>query len=932
MKTPIILCSLLLLVVNFTVQASTHCKLLFELEPRYTTIDRQPTEEWRSQLSINRDGSDKGYTISAVKWAGNAEQNPLLHDVFSLKVEDESTISDWLQRINETQGVKWVELEPVRYTCAFNAKSGIERDAPPNDPYYPLQWYLHKVSAPAAWDLSKGDENIIVAVIDVGVDVDHPDLRPKCWKNTIEENGREGVDDDGNGYIDDIYGWDFHDDDPDPRPSDPIHDHGTHVAGIACAATNNGYGIAGISGDCRLMSVRCGVSGYITTGYEGVVYAASMGADIINLSWGSTDPSNIERLTIEYATEQGALVVAAAGNYISNNDTHYPAAYENVLSIGVVTEGDQLTYYSKYGDWLDLTAPGDTIISTFPGGGFGILSGTSMSAPLVAGAAALLKSIHPDWTPEQLSMQIINSSDPIERLNPEYQGMMGRGRLNTFRMLSDARSGFDILSVEFDDSTRGNGDGIIDSYEDILITVEITNLLTYPANVTGRLITDDRYVLINPTPYDFGETQPGDTSSNFSQPFAVEMRSISSAGRQIECYLKLSGSDMIDQSLPVIINARSPFDDHDNGSVSLTVSNYGMLGYWNYLTGEDIGNSFRYNEQSIPVLFHGSLMIGVPPSQVSDCAFGNDDRSIFDFNSTSGGFKIHDYESGRQEGHAEFNDDRAEQSLSVSVRQDSYSYKDSPDDDYIILSYTITAERSAINGMYVGLFLDWDIVQSDANNCVWFNEAEVGYMEYNKPGWFICGAGMLDQTPSFHVALENYDIVVGSGAWSDSLKMASMLNGFNNSNSNEASDWTQLIGAGPFSLGRGESKTVTFAVLAADDRDDMVENINAAREKWNTTISSHSSDPLTSGFKLISAYPSPFNSRVNILCKTDISGLVNWTIYDQNGRLVFKGDRFNIDAGMFNLPIEGVNLPSGRYFVRLHQKNKYLSVPITLTR
>ncbi|MCF7811432.1 T9SS type A sorting domain-containing protein, partial [bacterium] len=200
------------------------------------------------------------------------------------------------------------------------------------------------------------------------------------------------------------------------------------------------------------------------------------------------------------------------------------------------------------------------------------------------------------------------------------------------------------------------------------------------------------------------------------------------------------------------------------------------------------------------------------------------------------------------------------------------------------------------------------------------------------PGWFICGAGLLDQQASFHVAIENYGLVVGSGAWSDSLKMTNMKSGFNNSNSDEASDWTQLIGAGPFSLGRGESTTVTFAVLAADDRDDMIVNINAAREKWNATITSMNSNPSQMEFKLISAYPSPFNSRVNILCKTDVSGLVNWSIYDQNGRFVYKGDGFNTGAGMFNLPIEGVNLPSGRYFVRLDQTNRHLNVPITLVR
>lgn len=921
----------ILILVPFSHLIPAPQKILFELEPSSVTSGRSVTREWQSQFSLSRDGSVSALDISAVEWHVNAAQHPLLRNIFSLSVSENESAEEWEDRLEAMSGIVWAEPAPVRYTCVIKSSGRVRRDAPPNDPYYPLQWSLRKINAAAAWDICQGDTNVVVAIVDVGVDINHRDLARQVWINRIEENGEEGVDDDGNGFIDDIDGWDFVDDDPDPRPANPEHNHGTHVAGIVSAATDNNYGIAGMAGKCRIMAIRCGIGTYITTGYEGVVYAAASGADIINLSWGNTDPSNVERLTVEYAAEQGALVVAAAGNNEYNNLTHYPGAYEGVLSIAATSDGDRLADFSKYGDWVDMSAPGDTLISTIPGG-FGILSGTSMATPLVAGVAALLKSYKPDWNADQLSMQLINSSDPIDRLNPDFAGDIGRGRLNAFRALADARSGFELLSVVFDDSSQGNGDGIIDSYEDILVTVTITNLLTRTAHVSGRLFSNDQHIQISPVYYDFGELKPGDSASNSSEPFQVETRSISFYGLSIDCKLELTGPDMIDQSLPFILQARPSSADHDNGSVSLTVTNFGALGYWNYRSGEDVGNSFRYRKRNLPALFHGSLMVAAPPDRVSDCAFGNKERSNFDFISTGRGFLIAETEFDQQEGHAFYRDDRADDILNISVRQDSYSFVSAPDDDYIILSYTITADRYAIDSMYVGLFLDWDVFQAEGNLCVWDSAAQVGWMEYFKPAWAIYGAGVLDQKTSFHVALDNSLVLTGARAWSDSTKIVKMLTGFDEANSDEIDDWSQLIGAGPFFLNRYDSTTVTFALLAGDDREDLIDNIIAARNKWNAHVSSQPHDNIPADFKLIAAYPSPFNSRVNVLCSTDIRGTVTWSVFDPTGRLVKDGSKSVLQPGMFIIPINGINLPSGQYLVLLQQRNRCLPVSVTLVK
>ncbi len=380
------------------------------------------------------------------------------------------------------------------------------------------------------------------------------------------------------------------------------------------------------------------------------------------------------------------------------------------------------------------------------------------------------------------------------------------------------------------------------------------------------------------------------------------------------------------------MTARAPYADHNNGSVTLTVTNFGALGYWDYRHGYDVGSSFRYSPRSFPALYHGSLMVAAPPDRVSDCAYGDSMRSRFDFITTGSGILLGEGLSGGVEGHVDFTDDRAEQPLDVSITQNSYSFADAPDDDYVILSYAIANRGARIDSLYVGLFLDWDIVQSDANRCRWDETNRVGWVEYLQPGWPVFGAGVLDMPTDFHVAVESHLTARGSRGWSDLTKMNKILGGFAEANGGETADWAHLVGSGPLSLGSQESITVTFAVLAGDDTDDLFANIAAARDRWRAFEDQVRFDPVPSGFRLIAAYPNPFNSSVNILCRVDVQGSVHWSLYDPAGRLVLPGGGFDAGAGRFTLPINALGLPSGRYMVRFQYNDRGLTVPVTLIR
>jgi len=933
-KTAKYILLLFLLIQPYSIQAASSQTLIFELVPSQVTVARQPTSDWLAHFSSKRDGADVMSNVSAVKWHLQAEQHPLIRGIFRIEVPSDQ-IDDWLARLEVTPGVKWVEPEPVRYTCMFNGNGRDDPNAPPNDPYYPLQWSLHKIHAPAAWDISRGDTNVVIAIVDVGTDIDHGDLIRQRWINYAEANGLEGIDDDGNGFIDDIHGWDFVDDDPDPRPLSLDDDHGTHVAGIAAATVDNGYGIAGVCWNCRIMAIRTGNGGIITHGYQGVVYAAASGADVINLSWGGSLPSNIDRLTINYATEQGSLVIAAAGNRKNEHESnfdHFPSQYNNAMSIGATTSGDHLAFYSNYGEWVDICAPGDTILSTMPGN-FGIRSGTSMATPIVAGAAGLLKALHPDWTPAQLRLQLINSADPIDHINPDYAGMMGVGRLNLFRMLSDVRSGFELTSIEIDDSSEGNGNGIIEAYENILVTVSIINLLTGSATATGRLLSDDTVARIDPFAFDFEEASPLETVDNAGEPFRVRVVSNPASGHIIDCRLVLNGLNVVEQSIPIELVVKPRCADHNNGSVSLTVTDFGALGYWDYIYGKDVGNSFRYAGNSQPALFHGSLMVGVPPDRVVDCAYGDSLTPRFDFISSGRGITLQEGATGGLEGHVEFRErDGDEDILDITVRQNSYSFPDPPDDDYVILSYTVINRDTDVDSLYVGIFMDWDILQPESNICQWDEEAGVGWMEYFRPGLPLYGVGILDNPVSFQVATNADDVSRGRRGWHDRTKIIKMMSGFNEAVSDEADDWTQLIGAGPFSLVHNQSKTVTFAILAGDNQSDLFANITAARMRWNEDITSFHTDNTPTEFKLINVYPSPFNSQVNIVCNAGLSGRVAWTMYDPCGRLIPNSGEMIVGSGQFILPVNGVNLPSGIYLVKLNQGMRSLTIPVVLVR
>jgi subtilisin family serine protease len=302
------------------------------------------------------------------------------------------------------------------------------------------QWAHDKVHSAAAWDITRGSSSVIVAVLDSGVDYTHPDLAANIWINQGEIAGN-GIDDDHNGFVDDVYGWNFVSNNNNPMADDAPSFHGTHVAGTVGAVGDNGRGISGHAQVVKIMPIKflgSNGSGYTSDAVKGIDYAIKNHAQIINNSWGSGTYSQSLSDAISRARAAGILFVAAAGNSAANNDTSnfYPANYsqDNVISVAATDSGDALASFSNYGGGrVHIASPGVNIYSTLNGNSYGTKSGTSMATPLISGVLAMMRGLRSDLSYLQLKDVLITTADPVAGLVGK---VMADGRVNAYRALA----------------------------------------------------------------------------------------------------------------------------------------------------------------------------------------------------------------------------------------------------------------------------------------------------------------------------------------------------------------------------------------------------------------------------------------------------------------------------------------------------------------
>ncbi len=477
------------------------------------------------------------------------------------------------------------EIDIEQIMTAYEACSYIKYACPnviyrtnriPNDPRYSEQWHLPKISCPDAWDITTGDTLVVNAVIDEGIDYFNPeDVQQNVWVNheeDINQNGRfdlgpppdgdeNGLDEDNNGYTDDVIGWDFYDGDNNPTPTS-YSNHGMLCFGVVSAVTNNNIFIASVGWDSKGMALRCGDAGniYLYSAIQGIYYAADNGAWVINMSYGRGTSSEAESIALAYAWERGVVECAAAG---SSSVPLYPAAYPWVIAVTASDHNDRRAYFSSYGDWIDVCAPGVDILS------FMIFSGASASCACVTGVAALLKSAFPNMTNAECTTRIFQSCDTMPD-SLYWRGLLGHGRVNVAKaILQLIRCNLLLTDYRINDQS-GNNNGIPDPGETVGLIITLNNEIGWQdANdVSATLNNDDPEIEIIKSFATFPAI-PAGGSANCSADSFVFRVSDSAPPNQAQFRISKNANppthDTLDDLLIIIGSPRILLVDDDDG-------------------------------------------------------------------------------------------------------------------------------------------------------------------------------------------------------------------------------------------------------------------------------------------------------------------------------------------------------------------------------
>ncbi|MCP4712007.1 MAG: S8 family serine peptidase, partial [Planctomycetes bacterium] len=664
----------------------------------------------------------------------------------------------------------------------------------PNDSLYNQQQDLPQIMAEEAWDIHRGqdgDRPVIVAIIDSGVNWHHPDLAANIWQNEAEIPDN-GLDDDNNGYPDDIRGWDFWDDDNDPVDE---YGHGTYTSGIAGAVTDNTTGVAAISWNIDIMPIR----GYL---YQGIIYAAENGADIISNSWGSITYSQAGQDAVDYAAGLGSIIIASAGN--GNTTTlHFPSAYAHVISVAAVDENDLKTGYSHYGLSIDISAPGGTgelgIYSTIMDGGYDRSSGTSASGPLVAGLAALIKSYYPDWTGDQIVIQLLATADNIDSLNPGYEGLLGSGRINAWRALAEStpETQFPLkLSLFKTLALDENNNGWLEPGEMVDISLVIQNFsLSGTSNYMAALTTEDSDIEIVSGLYTGTMVADDYTTIENSfqiridpdaQPHQASLILSSQSDLPLQTGDELTFSIFIGRGTfrpvsdsPVVADDKISYGnnwvDYDqDGDPDLFVANGSSAGFENSDLYRNDGNGL------FTKITEGILVNDGGLSYCSTWADYNNDGFIDVFISNTSGFDNYLYANN---GHGNFTKISGDDIVSDGLKSDGCSWADFDNDGFVDLFVASLAGRNNLlyhnngDGSFTRM-TDRDVYPmvgdgGSSNGCAWADYNNDGY-----PDLFVANAIMqqnrifLNIPDSGFVRISEGEIVtIGSlslgGSWGD---------------------------------------------------------------------------------------------------------------------------------------------------------------------
>lgn len=707
----------------------------------------------------------------------------------------------------------------------------------PADPQNVFQYYLDKIRAYEGWEITKGSTDIVIGIVDSGGDLDHPDLAGQLYIDPKEPI--DNIDNDSDGFIDNNRGWDFMGNDTlninnpnfpgDNDPTNPnggLGSHGTAVAGCAAGATDNNFGISGVGFKSKLLFTKHAADnqgankGGIYRGYSGILYAATHGAKIINCSWGGPFRSQIQQDLITHVSlDLGCLVVASAGND-GSTEPMYPASYDHVLSVAASDENDGKASFSNFGKTVDIIAPGKGIFTTFFDNVFNTVDGTSFSSPIVAGAAALVWAHNPTFTSTMVGEQLrVTADETVYQKNSALSAnKLGKGRLDVAAALTKS-----FPSIRASNPKLVNASGTIaEPGQEGFLSMDFTNFLSVSSPALTITVTNAQS---GPVTISNGIIKPGILATNQKvnnklNPVSMKINATVPTNTVVELILTFQDGDYRDyQYLSFLLNPS--FLDVDDNAVLTTLASNGRIGYED-ANNQVNGSGFVFNDNKL--LFEMGLIMGSSTSNLLNNVRGTGNAFDQDFSIDQKIKEISPGERSFAEIFGVISDINTSKTVSIKYR--SLVWKETPYDRFVILEYKVkNISAQPLTNFHFALFADWDITDNGGGDVAkWDGANQMGYVHPaqadDKP---YAGIKILKGASPQYYAIDNNQNTAGTpfglyDGFTDTEKFSTISSGIGRENSGQTTakgnDVSHVVGAGPYNINPQEEVTITFALLA----------------------------------------------------------------------------------------------------------------------
>lgn len=838
------------------------------------------------------------------------KRNPKLVDLsqfYVLKFQANEKRQHFIDPLHKTGYFEYVEKKVIP-TIQFT----------PNDPSLNQQYYFNLIQALDAYDIQQGDTNIVIGITDTGTELGHVDLMGNLKFNYNEP--LDGIDNDNDGYIDNRFGWDLGMNDNIPN-SDNCQTcyHGVHVSGISSAVTNNNLGIAGTGFKCKYLPVKIqNAQGVLNAAYEGIVYAADR-CQIINCSWGSTTGGLYGQDIVNYAAiNKGRLVVASAGNN-GNNILFYPASYDNVLSVAATNQNDALWNQSSYGIKVDVCAPGVDIYSTWWNSAYTSSSGTSMAGPLVAGCAGIVWAQFPNFTAEQVAMQLKNSCDNINAVpqNAAFIGNIGAGRVNLYKALTQTNlPGITYTNMFVTD----NQNDIFNNNDTLFLTGTFKNLLSNASNLSIALRTNTPGIFILDSVFNVGNLPSLQEAINSSLPFRVRVATPLINQEIVFQLVYTDGDYYATEYYTISVNV-----DYINiaiNNIATTATSRSLIGYNS--NSQSIGLGFRYNGSN-SVLYESGLLIGDRSTRVMNRIRANAGQFATDFVSEQNIQRIEPPIVSEFDTKGIMNDNNAgANKIGIRVKHETFTWSSPGNEDFVLFKYKIiNTSQEMIDSLYAGIWADWDIMHNNLNlNKTEFNfDHNLAYTYSTQADGLHVGIKLLQAPmPAIPYAVDLVQGGAGGVNLGDGFSVAEKYTVLSTQRlsaggTGTGNDVASVLSSGPYVLAIGDSIEITYALLGANNLENLITASENAETMLNSIITKDKSKSnLNSANEM---FPNPAKNSLTIYNKSN-ENINQIIIYNTNGKLM----KTVLPQNKSHVILEVSDLAAGLYLVHIVQQDK----------